>query len=291
MTFLSTAKAAAQLVAKQAERTKLATITLPAAYRLLGQHCYKSPEFRVELPDLFRQLDQLREKLAAFASNQANQPVAQTLADKAKAAANKAMQTAQAQKLSVQKSLLLSNLGKAIYERHRESSGPEAVIEPIRTTLDRIAHLDVEIAELGAPKKGAWITPKRLMVATIIVVAIGSLTALRESRQRTPDAAAGSPASHQPNDVPTAGAPTPAHTNRNDTDGDVAQLRGDTASTPPPYSDDNEPPADFRNHQPWPTLALAQMATQLNESNSPPGRRQDIYFSPKGGYSGLLLKI
>jgi hypothetical protein len=61
--LMTTAKDAAQLAVK----AKLATLTLTIAYQTLGRHYYTSSEYRTELPDLFRQLDQLRDRLATLA--------------------------------------------------------------------------------------------------------------------------------------------------------------------------------------------------------------------------------
>ena len=97
--LLSTAKSAAQLAAKQAEKTKLTTITLPGQYQPLGKHCYESQQHRSEFSDLFQKLDAIRSQLATVSTSSEGKPTPQTLGDKAKATAGKAMQAAQTQML------------------------------------------------------------------------------------------------------------------------------------------------------------------------------------------------
>ena len=163
--LLSTAKSAAQLAAKQAEKTKLTTITLPSQYQPLGKHGYESQQYRAEFADLFQKLDAVRSQLAAVATSTEGKPTPQTLGDKAKAAAGKAMQAAQSQKLVMQQSSLYGALGKAVYEAHGENSGPLNLTGPIAASLSRLADLDADISRLSSEGKGSWITPKRLAIA------------------------------------------------------------------------------------------------------------------------------
>ncbi len=170
--LLSTAKSAAQLAAKQAEKTKLTTITLPAQYQSLGKHCYATQQHRTEFPDLFQKLDAIRSQLASIATSSEGKPTPQSLGDKAKATAGKAMQAAQAQKLSMQQSSLFGTLGKAVYEVHGENSGPPNLTAPIVASLSRLADLDADISRLSSEGKGSWITPKRLVIAGAIAACL-----------------------------------------------------------------------------------------------------------------------
>jgi len=168
--FLSTAKAAVQLAAKQTEKTKLTTVTLPSAYRALGQESFASRSHQAELPELYQQLDAVQKEMAGIAAQQAAQPEPQSLGDKAKATAGKAMQVAHSQKLSMQQSSHLSNLGKAVYEKHQYASGTQQVVDPIREALARLTALEAEIASLVSQGKGSWITPRRLAVGGAVAI-------------------------------------------------------------------------------------------------------------------------
>lgn len=166
VSFLSTAKAAVQLAARRAEKTKLTTITLPAAYRLLGQHCYASQQYRADFPDLFQQLDSIQTGLSEITSRRAGQPVPNSFGEKAKATAGKAMQAAQTQNLSMQQPSLFGRIGKVVYEKYHDASGPYNVITPIRAALARCEVLDAEIDRLSS-EGTSWLTPKRLAVAGV----------------------------------------------------------------------------------------------------------------------------
>ena len=176
--LLSTAKSAAQLAAKQAEQTKLTTITLPAQYQPLGKHCYESQQHRAEFTDLFQKLDAVRSQLGTIATSSEGKLTPQSLSDKAKATAGKAMQAAQSQKLSMQQSLLFGALGKAVYEAHGERSGPSNLTGPIAASVARLADLDADISSLSAEGKGSWITPKRLAIAGAVVLCVSVLSAV-----------------------------------------------------------------------------------------------------------------
>ena len=181
-TFMSTAKSAAQLAAKQTEKTKLTTITLRSVYRPLGKHCYESQEYRADFPDLFGQLDAIQNELATLVARQTDKPSStQSFGDKTKAMAGNVMQAAQSQKLSMQQSSLFNVLGKAVYERHQEASGPSTVTAPIAACLSRLVAIEADISTLSSEGKGSWITPKRLAIVgtvaacLLVTVAIGKV--------------------------------------------------------------------------------------------------------------------
>jgi len=180
--LLSTVKSAAQFAAKQAERTKLTTITLPAQYQPLGKHCYATEQHRAEFPDLFQKLDAIRSQLANIAKSLEGKPTPQSLGDKAKATAGKAMQAAQSQKLSMQQPSLFGALGKAVYEAHGENSGPLNLTAPIAASVARLAELEADISRLSSEGKGSWITPKRLAIAGAVVVGLFGVMALSAMR-------------------------------------------------------------------------------------------------------------
>ena len=221
--FVSTAKATAQLAAKQAEKTKLTTITLPAAYRPLGKYCHESQQYRAEFSDLFQQLDAIKTKLAAITAKQNEKPsTPQSVTDRAKATAGNAMQAAQSQKLSMQQSSLFSTLGKAVYEKHANQSGPASVTAPIAGSLARLAAVDSDIARHSSAGKGSWITPKRLAIAgglaacLLVVVGTGKLIPFRAtaSANRTDNEENRPPQASQPTE--TTGTSSATTANRTD---------------------------------------------------------------------------
>lgn len=176
--LLKTVKAAGEWSIKQAERTALQKVTLPAAYCSLGKNCYKSQEFRSEFADLYQTLDAVRDQLATLAKSSEGTAAPQSLGDKTKATAAKAMQAAQSQKLKLKLTTFLGALGKSVYDKRQETSGPEEVVRPIRETLARIASLDAEIAGLSETNNRPWITPKRLVLTCGLAAAVSAVVAL-----------------------------------------------------------------------------------------------------------------
>ncbi len=170
--LLSTAKAAAQLAAKQAERTKLITITLPVAYLPLGRLCFASKDYEFEFSELHQQLDQVQTDIDALAAQRTNQPTANTLTEKAKSTANKTIQATQSQKLKMRHDSLLRKLGQAVYERYQAGSGSEKIVQPIQESLARLAALDADIAQLSVAGQGSWLTPKRLAIAVVVAASL-----------------------------------------------------------------------------------------------------------------------
>lgn len=162
-TLVEAAKRAAQYAAKQTERTKLMTLTLPPLYQALGRHAFSSPDFRAEFAELFQQLDQVQAELSKISGR--TPAATKSLGDKAKAMAGQAMQAAQTQQMSLRQSSLYGTLGKAVYDKHEAASGPQALVKPIADNVGRLAMLDSELDVLSATKNGDWITPKRLAIS------------------------------------------------------------------------------------------------------------------------------
>lgn len=145
--LLASAKTTAQITAKKTERLKLTSTTLPLLYLKLGKHDLSSAVFRAEFPEQFQELDTIQNQLTELVTQPKSD--AKTFGDKAKAVAGQAVRTAKAAQLSLQQKKALSRLGRAIYERHHEKSGPEDVVAPIRNALSRVAALDEEMAQLS----------------------------------------------------------------------------------------------------------------------------------------------
>ena len=158
-------KAAAQLVAKQAERTKLVNVTLPAMYLALGRHIHKEGCFRDEFPEVYKKIDGLLAQIAALQPHAANAAKVEGLSAKAKAAAKATSDMAQTQAVKLKLNHALTELGKAVFEKHAEQSAPAEVVGPIVNCRARIKKLDAEIADLSKAQIGQILTPKRIVFA------------------------------------------------------------------------------------------------------------------------------
>ncbi|MGE3408676.1 MAG: GYF domain-containing protein [Pirellulales bacterium] len=260
--LLSTAKSAAQLAAKQAEKTKLTTITLPAQYQPLGKHCYESQQHRSEFADLFQKLDAVRSQLAAIVTTSEGKSTPQSLGEKAKATAGKAIQAAQSQKLSMQQSSLFGALGKAVYEAHGESSGTPNLTAPIAASLSRLADLDADISRLSSEGKGSWITPKRLAIAGAVAACFLIVAVIGKSGRNT----------NRPNVVTEATS-----------DSTTASPSSDAATRSEPTR--TGLPGEFLKQKKWPAHPLAGMPEQVASAKNPKRDTPFVFFSPRGVYA------
>lgn len=186
----ATAKAAAQLTAKQAERTKINQGDLPLAYTELGRQVHAAGNFRQEFEAIHQKIDKVLGDVQNIQSRSQSAPAAEGFADKAKAAALAAKDAAQVKGMQ----LLLRNdyrdLGKAVYEKHGEQSAPPATVQPIKDALARIATLDAEIAQLSDASSGRWLTPKRFAIAAAILLFIGLAAIGKSQKAGSPSAEA-----------------------------------------------------------------------------------------------------
>jgi len=164
-TLVATAGAAARLVARQAERTKLASITLPAAYRALGRDCVQQKRHLDWVPDLVKQLRMLQGELRTLAEADKGKPVAQSLADKAKGAGKQAVDLARRKQLEVQRDSVMAKIGEAIHSEYGEASGSEELVASIRAAVSRLSEVNAEILRLSEAENGSWLTPKRMLLA------------------------------------------------------------------------------------------------------------------------------
>lgn len=170
--FLDTAQDAGRLVARQTERTKLAKVELPAAFRALGKDVFETRRFDSEFPQHFQRLDALSGDLAAIQARAAEAPSPSTLAEKAKHAAKTAKVTAEAKSVELKLVTAYTELGKLAFQSHGAASGPETLIRPVQDALARLESLDAEIAMLSERGTGSWITPKRLAVAGVAATTV-----------------------------------------------------------------------------------------------------------------------
>jgi hypothetical protein len=177
--LLNNTKAAGRLVAKQTERTKLANVTLPAAYRELGRHVYPNGQFREEFSTEFQSIDDLERKLQEVeaSAKQSGQP--QGAGGKAKALAGSAKAAANRKVLEQKRGQAFAALGKAVFEKHGQQAGPEELVGQVANLRSRLELLDSEIAELSQAGQGQVVTPKRIAIGGIAVAALLLLLVLK----------------------------------------------------------------------------------------------------------------
>lgn len=185
------AGAASKLVALQAERTKLNTLNLPAAYRALGKDCLQQRRHLDCAVELTSQLRSVLDEIKKLAEIAPGQSVPQSFTDKAKAAGKYAVDTARQKQLGMKRDSLIANIGKAIYENHADASGPGELVEPIASSIARIAQIDTEISQQSQAIKGSivkprlgWLIPSKRKIAIGFGVAFAAFVLLAMISQR-----------------------------------------------------------------------------------------------------------
>jgi antitoxin component YwqK of YwqJK toxin-antitoxin module len=175
----SKAKAAAQLAARQAEKTKIVQITLPGAYQVLGKHLHSQGQLRAEFAKSFETIDAYVRQLQSVQAATAGRPSAQGVGEKAKAMAFATKEMAESKAIQMRLSQAFAELGRMAFEKRAAQSGPDALIRPILSCHSRITDLDRQIGNLEAAYKGRWITPRRLAVAGVVVLVLGAFLVVK----------------------------------------------------------------------------------------------------------------
>jgi hypothetical protein len=164
-------KGAAQLVAKQALRTRLATIDLPKEYTALGKYVYGVKDLETKHSDHYRTIDSLRRKLGDLEASKSSGSTGAGVAAKAQGFLKNAGDLAQRKLVENQLASALARLGEAA------SANPVPGGEPFLKAVDevkaKIAALDSEIAALSQMSAdGGWLTPKRIVLGAGILAAV-----------------------------------------------------------------------------------------------------------------------
>jgi hypothetical protein len=141
----SAAKSTAALAGAAAERTKLMSISLPAAYLALGKHCVEKRLFSQDFPDLYAALSKLADEMAVTSEKLNRASVATTLAGKAQDLAGKGVQLALTKKQGLQRQKLLHDFGKKAYEAKGAISGPGELTTKIAQIKERIEALGASV--------------------------------------------------------------------------------------------------------------------------------------------------
>jgi hypothetical protein len=166
------AGAASKIVAMQAEKTKLNTLTLPAAYRALGKDCLQQKRHLECASELTTQLRSVLAEIKQLSEVATAQPAPRSFTDKAKAAGNHAFDVARTKQLGMKRDTLIANIGKAIYNTHADQSGPVELVTPICYALARVSEIEAEIGQQSQVGKGTFVTPKRMLIAAAVAVVV-----------------------------------------------------------------------------------------------------------------------
>ena len=180
------AGAATKLVALQAERTKLNTLTLPAAYRALGKDCLQQKRHLDCVPELMSQLRSVLAEIKQLSEMATTQDAPKSFTDKAKAAGKQALDVARTKQLGMKRDSIIAGVGKGIYEQHSAGSGPIELVAPIQKSLARIAQLDAEIGQQSQIGKGSVLTPKRMLLGVGVVLIVFMANWLLRSNSSSP---------------------------------------------------------------------------------------------------------
>jgi molecular chaperone DnaK len=175
----SNTQSAAQLVKKQAERTQLANVTLPATFRELGRHIYTNGQFREEYSEQYDSIGDLERKLQQLPTFAAPAEEAQRAGGKVKGLAGSVTAAADRKVLEHKRRKAFAILGKAAYEQHGEHAGEAELVSKISECRSQIESLKAEIAELSEMGKGQLITPKRITITAAVVLVLFVLVAFR----------------------------------------------------------------------------------------------------------------
>jgi hypothetical protein len=148
------AAAAGQLVTKKAQRTKIAQVKLPSAYREFGRQVFESGQHREDFPEQHAAIDQLEAKLQ---KGEAGSGLVDT------------------KFLQVKRSRAFASLGKVAYGKFPEGT-PQSdfsqAISGISQHRKELETLDAEIEELSQAGQGHFLTPKRIAVGGSVVIAL-----------------------------------------------------------------------------------------------------------------------
>jgi hypothetical protein len=140
--ILATVKSTASLAGATAERTKLATITLPAAFIELGKHSVEHRSDENTFVSRYAAIDKLLNEMTETAGKISKTATATTLAGKAQELAGKGVLVALAQKQKLQLQKLQHDLGKVVFEAKGAASGPQELIQKIQQAKKRLVELE-----------------------------------------------------------------------------------------------------------------------------------------------------
>lgn len=142
-----TTRSAGSLVTKQTTKAKLVNVTLPKAYRELGEEIYGKSEHRDEFPVLYSGIDEVNQTLSQLSNKSSEASPDETLSGRANALFDSAKRGVNRTIVEQRRSKLLGDLGRAAYEKYGASAGTNGPV--IKETLTQIELLGTETAELS----------------------------------------------------------------------------------------------------------------------------------------------
>jgi hypothetical protein len=171
--FVEDAAAAGRLAARQAELVKIKKVTLPACYLALGKTIRREGRFREEFAAIHGRLDELAKQLGDLQHGEHAPEEFPSFVDRAVDVATRVACLPKMEALASKARGQLRKLGRLAYESHGADAGPEALIKPLQTALQRCTALEAEIADLTTPQAGKLVTPRHLAIGGMIALAAG----------------------------------------------------------------------------------------------------------------------
>ena len=141
------------LAKKQAERTKLKTVKLPALYSAIGKQILGDKSMKEEFPEFFKDANQIKSQIAGLKKRVEEREAGENFSDKAKSLALTAKDQTEIQARKVQGSRLATKVGKYAFANKRELADPSMVAN-VEENLQRIDVLNGEIEALSKSAGG-----------------------------------------------------------------------------------------------------------------------------------------
>ena len=159
----------ARLVAKQAEKIKLLNVSLPAAYRKLGEEIYKAGILKESFEKIFSDINfsiKAQEDLVQTG------PIPSNFAEKLKAAAKSTKNIAVSKKMEYDRGGLFSQLGRLAYEGCKDDLKCGFSIDAVTRDIEKIQNLDQEIVLLSVSSYGKFFNPKNVAIGLVTLASL-----------------------------------------------------------------------------------------------------------------------
>ncbi len=147
--------AAGSMAEKQAERTRLVKLSVPAAYYRLGTETYKANLGRDAFVVQYAAVDALREKLDALGQAGPLAASPDNLALQSRAIAKAQADVAQRLLLQEPYRQAVIQLGKSAYKKRRELALPDRIVAEIDVLLEQVSASEAVLLE-EPERKPAW---------------------------------------------------------------------------------------------------------------------------------------
>ena len=166
----STFQSASLLVAKKAERLKLTSVTLPAAFAALGKAVYDDTDRNSHFPEVTATIGQLLSQQDAMKETAAERPTGDTLGEQARGAAAQASDFVKDQMNEWQLAKEYAKLGEEAYFRFKDDPYAEDLLGAIREALARRDRIDSDIAGLSQQcAAGGWTRGRGIAVGAALI--------------------------------------------------------------------------------------------------------------------------